>query len=313
MHCLSQEGFPWLSRLMSRERFYDIKRHFCFNGPDEFSIDPQDDNYHPYAEWLSGLQILVQNSRKVIKMGNILSLDESRALNTSPANDNMSFETPKPTRKAVNIFNVAISLQYHSGYVIATKPYCKGHMYDDEKEEEEGKTDNLVRNLVNSTTTANSVYFWDIKFSSMFLNDTLLPSLGNVCCGNVMKTRRHLPTGTNSTTGEKGLFQTVAWQNRTKALKKGEFIQLGCRHNNLCCIKDRGLMYLLDSGINPDKFVNYDFLDDTEVRTVPVPIVFQLYRDNMRFVDVANSHRANFGIEQKSVRKHNNTMMADME
>ena len=259
--------------------------------------------------------LLFENAKACINAPQILAMDEGRSKSTSVTSRNVTYTPQKPCRVAVDVHYVACSLQFHSGYFLGAKPHCKDYMEDEEIKlnDDEGHMDNIMHQLILEVDAPRNVYVTDLKYTSVYSAETLTPEYSSGQIGNIQSTRNHLPKGYNRETGEYGLFSTARWKNRVKNMDKGDFVQFFCGDVNLCVWKDKSTLYLIDNCVDPDLYVDIQVTHNKRRRTITVPAVVKAYRQYLRLVDCGNEHRASFGIEQKSLRKHNNTFMGILE
>ena len=220
-----QTGTLPISRCMSEKERQSIKSNICFNSNAHFTHDPNDDDYDAYNDFRGGFKTLLANAHHVIDLDvHAFTIDEGRAKNTTTKNKNMSFEHPKPERKAVNLYCTAVALTDHCGYIVDIKPYNKGKQVIESLKitDEEGDTDNLVNQLVSqaSILKPNNVFVQDSKFNSVYTHETLAPFHECAFIGPISRGRRHLPTGKYDGIPITGLFRTSEWQNRIKHMEK---------------------------------------------------------------------------------------------
>ena len=134
-----------------------------------------------------------------------------------------------------------------------------------------------------------NVYVYDTRYSSMYSAVTLTPEYESGCIGNVGKMEAE--------SKENGSCKLLSISNDV----------------NLCIFKDKALMFLLDNCLDPNVFVEVELTQRGRKTMKRPPVVVKAYRKYLRLVDNGNAHRAAFGIEQRTLRKHNNTFMSVMK
>ena len=305
-------GYYFLSQHMTRKTWQSMNTHFVMNEYERY--DKTHPNFHPYAPYKTGMELITRDFNELIEECNVKTVDESRVTNNSPHQTYMTYLRCKPIRKGVNIFTVAVRTQLYSGVIIDSIPYAGRRTYTEQKSDDLKMT-NVMNQFFDRNGSRGDVWVHDSAFTSMEAFD-IAKTKGIGCIGQVDWTRKHLPRET---------FQTEEFKKWAEKSPKGVYRQFVCGEKTLTIWKDTSLVWILDNCVDRCKHARIVRTEGKHLksgsknphsgnrRQMVVPEVIVKYNQYMGRVDDANSARRLFNIDRQNKRKHIRTYLAMIE
>lgn len=318
------KGHRSIAKYMSRPEWEAINRNFVLNpaeNPDYIDLPHDDPNFHPYAEWTIGLEVMKENLRATYEPGNIKTMDESRVAGKAKGHPFTNRIPDKPQRCGLDIFTTATFGKERVGIISDLTPYCGERTWefddddsDDEVPDGNGQMDNLVYHILKENCEPGDIFCCDKRFTSVWAFERAT-DLGIGAIGVIDPVRRHLP---------REEFRSNDFKQFKAAKVRGsmrQFVDESPLHLTALWDSGKSPLYLLDNCLNPDVRMEIARQHGKKSKSAPSGTVelfdhappMTVYNKCMGAVDAANRSRSLLFIDRISRRKYTRTFQACIE
>ena len=153
-HSSVERGLRWLSTLMSRDRYWDIRKHLCFYDANIPHMG--DPGYDPYEFTKHTIESILPRIRQYWTLGGTVACDEGRVKSKSRFNPYKVRNPAKPLRYAWELVKLCDRGRFAEGFTWDVYPLFGEHAYrdaDDDEPKHITKLDGCLKDIFHTGRT----------------------------------------------------------------------------------------------------------------------------------------------------------------